>query len=404
MTTTTPAQEQSREIFFQGIGHFEAGRLAQARECFERCLALTPERPSVLGNLGITLFRLGLTREAVPHLQRATAGDPEFTEAWVCLGLAHEAHADWQAAIGALAQALERSPPTPALWLSKGQCLMRLGQQAAALTAFDRALAIAPDYAAAWSVRGGLLREMRQFDAAAKSFERAIALGADPALHAYYLASVRGGDAVPPKPPRQYVEALFDDYAVDFQGHLAQLDYRGHELLLRPLLDTGQRFHTALDLGCGTGLCAPLLRQCCDVVDGVDISNAMLEQARQLGLYRELVHADIGDFLAGVGKRRVDLVVAADVLIYVGEVSELFGAVARLLAPGGLFAFTIELPTNGDDDLQLLPSLRYAHSERYVRRLAAQSGLEVEGLRAAPIRHEQTRPVPGLYVTLRRAP
>ncbi len=402
----TPAPEQqSRDLFFTGIGHFEAGRLNEARECFERCLALTPGRPSVLGNLGVTLFRLGHTREALPLLQQATAGEPGFGDAWAGLGLAHEAHGDWAAAVQALTKALAIADKSPALWLSLGQCQARLGHAQHALQALDRALALDPNLAAAWSLRGGLLRETGQFDAAAQSFERAIALGADRELHAYYLASVRGGRAPPATAPRQYVEALFDDYAADFQGHLVEkLDYRGHELLLRPLIDqrlAGRRLRTVFDLGCGTGLCAPLLHPHCDAIDGVDISSEMLKQAAKLGLYRELVHADIGSFLAGT-TQRVDLVVAADVMIYVGELSGVFRDVARLLEPGGWFAFTVELPTSGDEDLQLLPSLRYAHSERHVRRLAAQCGLEVDELRPAPLRHEQGKPVPGLYVTLRQ--
>ncbi len=409
----TPAQEQqSRDIFFTGIGHFEAGRLDEARDCFERCRALTPERPSVLGNLGITLFRLGRTREALPLLQRATAGEPQFTEAWTCLGLAHEAHGEWALAVGALTQALALSDGSAALWNSLGQCQSRLGHGDAALRALDRALALDATLAAAWSLRGSLLRERGTLDAAAQSFERAIALGADRDLHAYYLASVRGGPT-PAHAPRQYVQALFDNYAADFQQHLVgELDYRGHEQLLRPLIERragGQRWRRVLDLGCGTGLCAPLLRPHCDALDGVDISGEMLKQAAKLGLYRELVQADIGEFLSSARVAQpsdVDLVVAADVLIYIGEPSVVLREVARLLSPGGLFAFTIELPPQGDegddDNFVLLPSLRYAHSQRSVRRLAAQCGLQVEEVRTAAIRHEQGQPVPGLCVTLRR--
>jgi predicted TPR repeat methyltransferase len=405
----TSAQEQSRAIFFMGVGHFEAGRLAQARDCFERCLELTPDRPSVLGNLGVTLFRLGHSREALAYLRKATAADPELREAWACLGLAHEAHGDWAAAIEALTKALDLSDPSPMLWFSRGQCLARLGRASEALDALDRALALDPAFAQVWSVRGGLLREMHRFEAAAQSFERAIALGADPQLHAWYLASVRGGPA-PANAPRQYVQALFDDYATDFQEHLVdKLGYRAHEILLQPLIEqrrSGRRWRTVLDLGCGTGLCAPLLHPHCDAIDGVDLSSGMLEQAAKLGLYRELVHADIAEFLSSRASQPsadLDLVVAADVLIYVGDAVAVFRDVARLLAPGGLFAFTVELPpSKSEQDLELLPSLRYAHSQRYVRRLAAQCGLEVDDLRAAPIRHEQGKPVAGLYVTLRK--
>ena len=401
---TAAHEAQAREIFFEGIDHFEAQRLDQARACFERCLALTPGRPSALGNLGITLFQLGQQREAIDLLQQATAADSALREAWGFLGLAHEAEGAWQPALDALARSLALSDRSSTLRFSQGRCLMRLGRSQEALQAFDHAVAIDPAFTAAWSVRGSLLREMRQFDAAAQSFEQAMALGADPELHAYYLASVRSGEAAAPaKPPRRYVEALFDEYAAEFRGHVVdKLGYRGHEELLRPLIASGRRFGTALDLGCGTGLCAPLLQQCCERIVGVDLSAKMLEQAARLGLYHELVHADLGEFLAGT-EHRADLVVAADVLIYVGEPSSVFASIARALTPGGVFAFTIELATDGAD-LQLLPSLRFAHSESAVRRLAAQCRLGVEVLRTAPIRFEQTTPVQGLYVHLRKEP
>jgi predicted TPR repeat methyltransferase len=398
---TTSAHERSRALFFEGVDHFEAGRLEPARTCFERCLALTPDRPSVLGNLGVTWWRLGKPREALPLLLQATAADPTMRDAWAALGLAHEALGDFDAAARALRQALALQDDVPALWFSLGECLGRLGRAAEALQAFDRATQLDPAFTQAWSVRGSLLRETGRLDEAARSFERALALGADPELHAYYLASVRGGPA-PARPPRRYVEALFDDYAAEFQQHVVErLGYRAFERLLRPIVESGRRFAAALDLGCGTGLCGPLLRRCCDTVDGVDLSARMLEQAARLGVYRELIHADLLDFLTTT-ERRADLVVAADVLIYVGDLAAVLHAVARVLQPSGVFAFTVELPTAGHE-LQLQPSLRYAHSEPSVRRLAQASGLPVERIEPLTLRHDQGRAVEGLCVQLRRA-
>jgi len=283
MLGLTPAHEQSRVLFFQGIEHFQAGRLEDARACFDRCQALTPDRPSVLGNLGVTLFRLGHVREALPLLQQATAGEPQFGDAWAALGLAHEAQGEWEAAVAALGEALSIVPPSPGLWLSLGRSQARLGRNADALHALDRALALDATLADAWSLRGSLQRELQQFDAATQSYEQAIAHGADRELHAYYLAAVRSDAraAPPPHAPRQYVQALFDDYAAEFQGHLVQqLGYRGHEVLLKPIVDSGRRFAQAIDLGCGTGLCGDLLKPLCDTLDGVDLSGAMLEQAK----------------------------------------------------------------------------------------------------------------------------
>jgi predicted TPR repeat methyltransferase len=385
-------------MFFEGIEHFENGRLEPARICFEACQALTPGRPSVLGNLGITLFHLRRWEAAIPVLRQATTADPSLAEAWACLGFASEAQGQWQVAAEALDKALALSPRQVRLWLSLGQVSLRLGKVEDAMRAFDRALQEDPGCAPAWSERGSLMRELHRYDEAARCFEKALALGADPELNGYYLASVRGGDA-PTAPPRRYVEALFDDYAADFQSHVVEnLGYRGFEVLLKPLLDAGKRCGHALDLGCGTGLCGALIAPIADTIDGVDVSGAMLDQARNLGVYRELIHADLGEFLAATALRP-DLILAADVFIYVGELASVFRSARRILEPGGCLAFTVELANEGRD-IQLLPSLRYAHSEAYIRRLADEARFTGVRIFEAPIRHDQAKPVMGLYVYL----
>lgn len=393
-----PQLEQARDFFLQGLEHFEGGRLEEARSAFESSLKLAPGRASVLGNLGITLFHLGQAEQALPLLKKATAADPTHVDAWSCLALCHEGMSQWPEMADALEQASVLSPDQPGLWFRKGQCLLRLGRIQGALQAFDRALAVAPDFADAWSARGGLMRELHDLDGAAMCFEKALALGGDAELNRYYLASVRAISS-PPAPPRRYVEALFDDYAPDFQAHVvSQLRYQGYERLLRPIIESGRQFETALDLGCGTGLCGPLLRPLAKVLKGADISQAMLAQAHRLGIYHELIHDDIDHYLES-GEGSLDLVVAADVFIYVGDLTTLFRAIRRRLAAGGQFAFTVETPAAGDG-FQLLPSLRYAHSEAYIRRLALEYGFEVEDIFLAPIRHDQAQAIEGLYVYL----
>lgn len=398
VTAMDQTLEQARQHFLEGIGHFEAGRLEEARRCFSASLELAPERASVLGNLGITLYHLNEWDEAVAPLRRATAADPNYAEAWISLGLCHEALGQWADAADALERGLALAPGSADLWQICGQCRERSGRVDAALVAFDRALRIDPGAAELWSARGNLLRDLKRLDEAAMCFEKAVALGADPELHAYFLAAVSGSKS-PASPPRAYVEGLFDQYSVDFDSHLLdQLQYRGHERLLGPLVASGRRYRTVLDLGCGTGLCGPLIAPVADAIDGVDISAAMLEQARALGIYRELVHQDLSAFLADT-ERRVDLVVAADVFIYVGALDAVFDAVRRILEPGGCFAFTAERAPD-TVDFRLLPSLRYAHSESYVRRLAADHGFRVLDLTVAPLRQSQQAPLEALYVYL----
>ena len=130
-----------------------------------------------------------------------------------------------------------------------------------------------------------------------------------------------------------------------------------------------------LDLGCGTGLAGAAFRPFVERLVGVDLSPAMIAQAESKGLYDRLVTADLADFLAAEAgdDARYDLVLAADVFVYVNDLAPIMAAVARVLAPDGLFAFTVE--THSGDGVKLLPTLRYAHGEPYIRRALADAGL-----------------------------
>lgn len=394
--------EQAKACFFEGNTLFEAGQLEEAADRYQSALALVPGRPSILANLGVTQCRLGRWPEAVATLQQATQADPSHRDAWIALGLSQEALSNWAGAVHALQQGVTRGAGTGQIHLSLALCLLRLERPEAALQALDQALALEPTLAEAWSQRGSLMRDVGQYAEAARCFEQALAHGGDDTLHRFYLASVRAGDATPAQPPRAYVEALFDEYADDFQSHLIEhLKYQAHETLLAPLRAGDQRFPLVLDLGCGTGLCGQLIRPQADAVDGVDLAQAMVEQARASGAYRRVEQGDLLGFLRAQSDP-ADLVIAADVFIYVGALDEVFAAVRQRVRPGGCFAFSVELASGGQE-LQLRPSLRYAHSPRYVERLAQAHGFRVRQTWQAPLREDQQQPVVGLYALLERA-
>ncbi|WP_443136887.1 class I SAM-dependent DNA methyltransferase, partial [Mesorhizobium sp. ORS 3428] len=112
-----------------------------------------------------------------------------------------------------------------------------------------------------------------------------------------------------------------------------------------------------------------------------------------------LAEADLQHFSHTGAK--ADLVVAADVFIYVGALERIAGAVAEALADEGVFAFSVETLASGDD-FTLLPSRRYAHSEAYVRRVLGASGFSVLSLESTTIRHDRGEPVGGLAVVTRK--
>lgn len=358
--------EQARDFFLDGLAHYQAGRFAQAETSLSASLALLPGRPSTLTNLGATRLKLGRPQDALELLDEALAQEADNLEA-----LGHRAAA-----------------------------LAELGHRDAALACLDRVLALDANLGHAWSLRGSLLKEAGRLEEAATAFETALAHGADPELNRYYLAGLRGG-VTPAAPPRHYVEQLFDGYAGGFDAHLQALHYRVPQVLAEGLAASPvdrAAFTAALDLGCGTGQCGPLLRPLAGAVDGIDLSANMLAQAEALKVYRTLVQADVADHLATTDER-YNLLVAADVFIYVGALDAVFAGAARVLEPGGVFCFSVEEAACGHD-LALQPSLRYAHSEGYLRALAQQHGFTVERLARGTVREDQRVAIAGLFAWL----
>lgn len=218
---------------------------------------------------------------------------------------------------------------------------------------------------------------------------------------AFELATA-GIGAPPAQMPSAYTAALFDAHAAGFDRTLRDdLAYRAPELLhacaARAL--GGATGLDVCDLGCGTGLLGPLLRPWARRLDGVDRSPRMLDEAGKLGLYDALI---LGDLTAALAERpgAYDLVTAADVLVYVGDLAPVLQAAASALRPGGLFAFTVEHADG--EGLRLTASGRYQHAPPHVRACAAGAELTEVSADAVILRHEQGRPVEGRAWVLRR--
>jgi predicted TPR repeat methyltransferase len=395
--------ERARAAFLAGVRQHEAGALEAAERSYLEALAALPGRPSTLLNLALVRLALGRPDEALAGVRQVLQADPTDADAWAAAGRALQALGRPADELEAIDRLCALRPPTAALSHRRGLLLLRLERPAEALAAFDAALALDPAHAAAWTQRGSLLREAGRRDEAADCFRRALAHGGDEALNRWFLAGVTADVAppqVPPQAPAHYVQALFDGYAAGFDEHLVgRLGYRAHEALVA-LLPAGRRWHAALDLGCGTGLCGALLRPRVQSLHGVDLSPAMLVQARARAVYDRLDEAELVDWLQRC-EARYGLVVAADVFIYIGDLAPVFTQVARLLEPGGDFAFSVERPV-ADRPVSLGPQLRYGHGEAHLRHLAAGCGLQVAAIEPQVLRHEQQRAIDGLVCYLVR--
>jgi len=204
--------------------------------------------------------------------------------------------------------------------------------------------------------------------------------------------------------PKAYVRELFDDYAENYDDHvMLQLrsasanlvsESLNQSLRCRPRVPTN-----GLDLGCGTGICGVLLANRVTRLTGVDLSPAMIGRAAERGVYDALYQGDLLPFLES-RRRAWDLITAADVLVYLGDLERLIWAALGALRLGGVFIFTTESLV--DEGFRLEPTGRYSHNPGTVARLALHAGFEVDAQIAASLRLQEDEPVAGHVHTLRK--
>jgi predicted TPR repeat methyltransferase len=286
--------------------------------------------------------------------------------------------------------------------------LAETGDVAAAAELMEQALELAPEWAAGWDLVGGFHDRAGNVAAAIAAWRKLEALDDEGVFGARLKLAAHGAGAAGEGTAVGYVEALFDQYAPQFEQSLVtKLGYRVPELLWTLVREEMarlglERFEKALDLGCGTGLMGEQLREKVDALEGVDISAAMIAETARKGIYDQLQKAEL---VAALSARRADadLVTAADVLIYCGALEPILAALVPALRPGGLVAFSLEAH-DGEEALFLRPSLRYAHGVAATRQALLASGLEVLRFETAVLRFDRGAPITGILVVARRAP
>ncbi|WP_349437146.1 class I SAM-dependent methyltransferase [Pararhizobium sp. A13] len=286
------------------------------------------------------------------------------------------------------------------------------GDHTGAADLMSQALELVPDWAAGWFRLADYQEKSGRKEAAVTALKKVLELNPDDIFGAGLKLALLGGAETPEQPSSLYVAQLFDDYADRFDKALVEkLDYSVPAKLAALIaVDAGSdRFAHVIDLGCGTGLFGERIRGKADHLEGFDLSANMLAKAEDKGIYDRLAQADLslppersGVFAEGkASENRANLVSAADVLMYLGNLDSVFVIASKLLADGGLFAFSVE--DGGEEgDFVLRESLRYAHSESYIRQLCKRFGLDMLEILKTTIRNDGGKPVSGILFLTRK--
>lgn len=325
-------------------------------------------------NLGVILTNKQKYGAAIRHFKKTVVLQPNYPDALSNLGAIFLLQNNPAAALKYYLR-LSQMVRDFDVYYNLGVIYMYLGRNDDAIAYFNEALAMRPHDFAAHSNIGSVYLRKEDFVNAAKHYEAALELQPENKEISYLLQAI-DQKVTPKTAPQDYVANLFDQYAPHYEQHLQLLNYHVPELLYSAVTNfLGEKEHSLviLDLGCGTGMIGEKFKNLAAKLIGIDLSARMLALAKNKNLYDELKLSSILEALDFY--TNIDLVLAADSFVYVGDLDEVFAKTKTVLCQEGLFAFTIEKTTQYPYVLQR--TARFAHTQQYIRELIQKYGFEL---------------------------
>ena len=406
-------------------------RLDESELSYKQAIAQMPDFAEAHYNLGNTLKELGRRNEAKSSYQQAIALKPDYAEPHCNLGNALQEEGALEAAESSYKTAIALKADYAEAHYNLGNTLKKLGRLLESESCYKNAIALKPDYADAHNNLGITLKELGRLNESEASYKQAIALKPDfaeahsnlgttlmelgklneaaghfttalahkPAdLTAKHLVDALSGKTTQAA-PLAYVERLFDGYAPKFDATLVEtLGYTTPKLIAEMILKdrNSVSLGSIIDLGCGTGLLGSEVKPFCRYIEGLDLSQKMLDEAKKKSIYDRLVKQDILGYLANA-KLNFDYFIATDVFIYVGDLADVFHLIKSRNKTRGKLVFSTE---NCDGDGFFLEKTgRYSHSKVYIDSLCKKFGYQLCHFEIQPLRKEQNQYVSGgLYI------
>ncbi|HEX8873401.1 MAG TPA: tetratricopeptide repeat protein [Nitrosospira sp.] len=395
---------------FLGVLLHQGGHSDTAVEHIQRSIALNPGQPNYYNNLGNVLVEGGRLAEAADAYEKVIALAPDHANAHNNLGALSKARGRFAEAAEAYQKAIELNSGHVDAHNNMGKLLAAQGRTREAVAWYCKAITLMPHHPDSRKLLGIAYYTLGQTEAAAEVYRQWLADEPESPVARHMLSACSGQD-IPLRASDKYVESTFDNFAESFDAKLGKLTYRAPDLVAEALTRayTGPEKHlTALDAGCGTGLCGPLIAPYVRRLTGVDLSSGMLAKASARNSYDELVKSELTSYLL-TQTSAFDLIVSADTLVYFGSLEALLDAAHEALQDNGLMIFTVEAITDevkeaiGDPGYRINPHGRYSHSSGYLRQALTAAGFTILGVEPEVLRTEGGNPVAGFVVTSRKA-
>ncbi len=354
----TPSPELASYHYNLGVRHFSQGNFAQAALSYLQAGTINPEDPDIFFNLALTMKKMGYLEEAKGYYEKVLSLTPDDTDTHYNLGV----------------------------------LLKEMAAPEQAISSFEKVIALDPCYLSAHKYLAGLYQQMGRKDQALASYRKVIELHPASESAQHMLEAQEGKTTA--TCPLGYARELFDQFSDHFDDDMLTRLACTIPAQLRLVMDdhAGETFFAhGLDMGCGTGLSGVAFKDCVTHFTGIDLSGKMLAKAREKEVYAALDENDILSFLDNTTET-FDFFLAADVFIYLADLTPIFGLIRKKARSHASFLFSTEICAA---DYCLQTTGRYAQAESYINALADNCDFKVYCRHRVNLRKEKNKWIKG---------
>ncbi len=393
-TNSQKSDTELQELFENACNYHQEERFEEAEKIYHYLAEIVPDSLVVNYNYGLLLFEINLFDKALDYYEKAVELAPDNPDVLYNYALCLKNCDNYEGTIAAYKKILSEYPEDTDSLYNLACCYKDMGSTTEAIDTYDQVLKLHPDHTSALNNQAYLQHKVGNLEQATSLYERLVRLHPEHTSAVHMLASLQGQSTK--SAPKEYVTEVFDTYSTHYEKSLlTDLAYDVPNIMRRhfnAVISEPVTFQHGIDLGCGTGLAALAFGELCRHLTGIDLSEKMLREAEKKELYQKLVAIDIEEFLRRKEKD-YNIILAADVFTYLGELKPVFQALYRTAAESAFFCFSTEKTEKGS--FQLRQTGRFAHSSSYVIELGSQTGWKLLNFFPEKLRKEKDRWIEG---------
>ncbi len=378
---------------------------------------LSPSSDAIKYLLGLIYLQLNQDDKALAILSSAEELNPNSPQTKLCLADIFSRLSRFDEAEARYKRVIELDAKNFAAHNNYAEMLYRQHRLPEALEEYRQAIILHPDAAETSNNLGIVLKDLGQYEQASDLFFNALRCNPELVeasinlaevlmlfsqqnenealkIAQYWLKSFPSNEFArnlcaalqgePIENNQDFIEKLFDNFALNYELVMQNLDYAAPLAIRRIAGDIEGRI---ADIGCGSGLVGVAVKTPRNQLIGVDLSAKMLELAAAKHVYTELIKSDALAFLHQ--RSDFDWIIAADVLGYISSPEDLVS-----LCRGKNIIFTIE-KSDTSNSYQIQKNGRFKHNPLYIEQLLKKYGFQDIVIKDIVLRTENSSPVQG---------